>query len=56
MKKIKSNSKVKIVQGDKSGTEGIVSMIATINGANRYYVTRNDGTVKWYTYLQLRLI
>lgn len=55
MKKIKYNSKVDIKEGDLSGTSGVVTMVANINGSNRYYVTRQDNTVKWYTFHQLRL-
>lgn len=55
-KKINYNSSVNIKQGDMAGTDGLVSMVATINGAKRYYVTRKDNTVNWYTYYQLRLI
>jgi hypothetical protein len=56
MKKINHNSKVKIKSGDMAGSDGFVNLIASINGVKRYYVTRSDNSVKWYTYFQLRLI
>lgn len=53
-RKIDHNDNVTIKQGDMAGTNGIVTLVASINGVKRYYVERKNKSVKWYTYFQLK--
>lgn len=55
MKKINYGDKVDIKMGSHKGKTGLVTLVATINNKKRYYVERENKTVAWYNYHQIRL-